>query len=196
MFYTDHLDLYWSCERLMRFAGLPLAYTQGFSPRPRINLASALPLGFTSDAEVVDVWLERQYPLDEILSAIQEAAPPGIEIRDIQTIDDHAPTLQVTLEASEFLITLLEPVSNLENRLEALLSAPELPRQRRDKAYDLRPLILELRPLPPDEMGRQRLQACLVARESATGRPEEILAELGLDPLKARYHRTRLIFST
>lgn len=196
MRYTGHLDLYRAWERLMRRAGLPLAYSQGFSPRPRINLASALPLGFTGEAEVVDIWLERVYPLDEILLALQEAAPPGLEIHTVEEIEDPAPTLQTTLEASEFIITLLEAVPELENRLERLLSAGELPRERRSKAYDLRPLILQLRLLPPDETGKQRLLTCLVAHEGATGRPEELLAEMGIDPLRARYHRTKLIFNS
>jgi radical SAM-linked protein len=194
MRYTGHLDLHRAWERLIRRARLPLAYTQGFSPHPRINLASALPLGFTGEAEVVDIWLEQELPLDKILTALRQAAPPGIGIEQIETIDDHSHTLQTILEASEYVITLLEPVANLEARRVELLTAKEIIRQRRGRAYDLRPLILDLQSLPKDGETRQRLLACLVAHEGATGRPEEVLEALGIDPLTARVHRNRLIF--
>jgi len=194
MRYTGHLDLHRAWERLIRRARLPLAYTQGFSPHPRINLASALPLGFTGEAEVVDIWLEQELPLDKITTALRQAAPPGIGIEQIETIDDHSPTLQTILEASEYVITLLEPVANLEARRVELLTAKEIIRQRRGRAYDLRPLILDLQSLPKDGETRQRLLACLVAHEGATGRPEEVLEALGIDPLTARVHRNRLIF--
>ncbi len=48
MRYTGHLDLHTTWERTLRRARLPLAYSQGFHPQPKIQLASALPLGFTS----------------------------------------------------------------------------------------------------------------------------------------------------
>ena len=195
MRYTGHLDLHRAWERLMRRAGLPLAYTQGFSPHPRINLASALPLGFTGAAEVVDIWLEQELPLDEITTALRQAVPPGLRIEQVEAIDERAPTLQTVLQASEFAITLLEPVPDLDHRRAALLAAKDIPRERRGKSYDLRPLILELQILPPDEQSRQRLLVCLVAREGATGRPEELLEALGIDPLSTRVHRTVLIFS-
>lgn len=195
MRYTSHLDLYRAWERLMRRAGLPLGYTQGFSPHPRINLACALPLGFTSEAEVVDIWLEHFYPTDEIMRALQGATPPGLDIQDVETIDDRSPTLQVVLQSAEYIMTLLETVPDLDQRLQSLLRESALPRVRRDKPYDLRPLILDAACLAPDASGKQRLFARLSAREGATGRPEELLAALQIDPLAARVHRTRLVFA-
>jgi radical SAM-linked protein len=194
MRYTGHLDLHRAWERLIRRARLPLAYTQGFSPHPRINLASALPLGFTGEAEVVDIWLEQDLPPDKITTTLRQAAPPGMRIERVEMIDERSPTLQTMLEASEFVITLLEPVPDLDARRRNLLDAGEIIRERRGKAYDLRPLILELQALPENEESQQRLVVCLVAREGATGRPEEVLEALEIDPLNARIHRNRLIF--
>ena len=194
MRYTGHLDLHRAWERLMRRAGLPLAYTQGFSPHPRINLASALPLGFTGEAEVVDIWLEQDLSLDEITCTLDKAAPPGLKICQVQAIDERAPTLQTILEASDYLITLLEPVPNLDDRVKRLMESASLPRQRRGKDYDLRPLVLELNTLTDDERSEQHLQTKLVAREGATGRPEELLDEMGIDPLAACVHRLGLVF--
>jgi radical SAM-linked protein len=55
--YISHLDLARAVERALNRAGLPVAYSQGFNRRPRLSLAAALPLGYTSEAEMADVWL-------------------------------------------------------------------------------------------------------------------------------------------
>jgi radical SAM-linked protein len=195
MRYTSHLDLHRAWERTMRRAGLPLAYSQGFRPHPRINLGCALPLGFTSQDEVVDIWLEHALTVDEIESALDSALPPGIQICDLKIVDEKEPTLQTQLQAAEYLITLLETLPELDSHLEELCRSDSLPRQRRGKAYDLRQLILELRRLADDENGQQRLLVILSAREGATGRPEEVILALGGEPTLARVQRTRLIFA-
>jgi radical SAM-linked protein len=194
MRFTGHLDLHHTWERTLRRAGLPLAYSQGFNPHPRLNLASALPLGFTSECEVIDVWLEQEMSVEEVNAALQPALPPGLDVIEIQAVDPHQPALQSELEASEFILTLLEDCPNLEVRCQSVLQATSLPRVRRGKDYDLRPLILALQTLPPDGEGRQRLILRLAAREGATGRPEEVMAELSIQPEEARTHRTHLIF--
>lgn len=194
MRYTSHLDLHRAWERTIRRANLPLAYTQGFRPHPRINLASALPLGFTSQDEVVDIWLEDALPLADIETALNGSLPPGMQICSVDTVSDRDPTLQTQLLAAEYLITLLEPLPELETRLQAICRSDRLPRQRRGKAYDLRPLLLELRQFADDEDGQQRLLAVLAAQEGATGRPEEVILVLGGDPTLARVQRTRLVF--
>lgn len=194
MKYTGHLDLHQAWERLIRRARLPLAYTQGFSPHPRINLASALPLGFTGQAEVVDIWLETEAPMGETLAALRSASPPGIQIRELEAVELHLPALQSVLEASEYIITLLEPVADLETRIQQLLDRQVIARERRGKPYDLRPLILNLERIANDPTEMARLQARLAAREGATGRPEEVLAAMEIDPLTARMHRSGLIF--
>ena len=194
MHFTGHLDLHRAWERLIRRAGLPLAYSQGFSPHPRINLASALPLGFTSDCELVDIWLEQEIDSDEIRLALVQAAPPGIIILEVNRVDDRLPALQAVVEASEFSVTFLDPADDLDARCQTILTAEKLPRLWRSKPYDLRPLILDLRLLPDDDQGHHRILVTLSAHEGATGRPEEVIAALGYSPESTRVHRERLIF--
>jgi len=194
MLYTGHLDLQRAWERTFRRAGLPLAYSQGFNPRPRINLASALPLGFTSQAEVMDVWFEYDIPIKSAITIVENALPPGLKLEDLEIVDSKAPPLQTQLQAVEYILTFLEPVPELDLRSIALLQAEHLPRERRGKQYDLRPLILELEILIKDGSGNDRLRVVLKALEGATGRPEELVASLEIAPEMARYHRTGLIF--
>lgn len=195
MRYTGHLDLHHTWERTFRRASLPLVYSQGFNPRPKLHLASALPLGFTSEAEVLDAWLEEEVPLHELSIALREAAPPGIQIQEVASVPLRAPTLQTLVDAADFEITFLEPVPDLVRQVENLLTAESLPRRRRGKDYDLRPLILDAQILDRDEEGRQRLWVRLAAREGATGRPEEVVTATGEVPEHVRVHRIGLIFS-
>lgn len=194
MRYTGHLDLHRAWERTFRRAGLPLAYSQGFHPQPKLNLACALPLGFTSQCEMLDAWLETALPLSDISSTLESAVPQGILVTGIQEVDLHLPALQTQVRAAEYRITLLDPVPDLRERLNALLAANNLPRQRRGKLYDLRPLIESAEPQFEDP-GQTQLTIRMSARENATGRPEEVLDSLGIQINQARIHRTRLLFA-
>ena len=194
MRYTGHLDLHKVWERTIRRARLPLAYSQGFNPHPRINLASALPLGFTGQQEVIDIWLEIVIPPAEIEQKLSPVLPPGIRLSRIEEVDSHLPALQTEIEASVYLITCLDPIPNLDQRIQALLAEKNLPRARRGKDYDLRPLIISLESFPPDQDGRSNLLTRLAALEGATGRPEELVEALGVDPFAVRIHRLRLNF--
>lgn len=194
MRYTGHLDLHRTWERTFRRAGLPLAYSQGFHPQPRINLAAALPLGFTSQCEMGDVWLEQPMPIEIVRLALDQAVPPGITILDMQEVSDKAPALQTLVEAAEFTITLMDQNPHLDQDIQELLGEPSLPRERRGKQYDLRPLVEELQRIPDDQQQRPRLLVHLSSRPGATGRPEEVLLALGIDPASALIHRSRLVF--
>jgi len=193
--YTGHLDLHTLLERAARRAQLPLAYSQGFHPTPKIQLASALPLGISSRAEMMDVWLTTDCEINQVRDSFQAALPRDIQILDIQIVDDRAPALQTQLIAAEYEATIPdEHASNLTSRLAALSDALSLPRERRGKTYDLKPLIESLEAAPADSSGKTRLFMRLSARERATGRPEEVLSALGIPPEDVRVERTRLIF--
>lgn len=196
MRYTGHLDLFRTWERTIRRAGLPLAYSMGFRPHPRLNLAAALPLGFTSECEVLDIWLERELETIEIIERLQQALPPGIELHRVKAVELRAPALQREVTAAEYLVTLLEGVPDLDARIVEILEAEHLLRDRRGRKYDLRPLILELTRLPDTSTGNARILMRLAAREGATGRPEEVVRALGGKAERARFHRLRLIFSS
>ena len=193
MRYTGHLDLHKAWERSLRRANLPLAYSQGFHPQPKINLACALPLGFTSDCELADIILEQELPLNEVIQKLNPALPPGILVTDLEAIDPQAPALQTQVKSAKYRITMLVETADLIDKIDILLSSPEIPRVRRGKKYDLRPLIEDLTILPVNESGQTCLQVCMAAREGATGRPEEFVAALGYEPYDARYHRSQLI---
>ncbi|MCS6906245.1 MAG: TIGR03936 family radical SAM-associated protein [Anaerolineales bacterium] len=194
MRFTGHLDLYRTWERTFRRASLPLAYSQGFKPHPCIQIAAALPLGFTSSNDLIDIWLEEPLPLSEIQARLQPALPPGLRINSIAQVPLGQPALQSLLRASEYQITLLETVPDLANRIQELSQRPEILLERRGKPYNLRPLLLSIELLPPNSSGLQRIYALLRTEPSLYARPDELMRALGIPPEKALFHRMKLHF--
>lgn len=194
--YAGNLDMHKLWERALRRARLPLAYSQGFHPQPRLNQALPLPLGLTSRCEMIDIWLDGDLDLKTLLQSIQTALPDGMDVLKVQPIDPRAPALPTTVRAADYKATLLDsvPEPSLQERITTLLDAASLPRERRGKTYDLRPLVEDLRALPADNLGRERLSFRLKATSGATGRPDEVLLALDLDPTAARVERTGLSF--
>ena len=195
--YTSNLDVHKIWERLLRRARLPLAYSQGFHPQPRINQAAPLPLGFTSQVEMVDFWLEKDLPLEDVKMALVKSAPPGLEIKEIALVDPHSPSLPTVVRDARYRVILLEPSDEvlLQAKIAELLAAPESIRERRGRTYDLRPLIREIT-LESNGDGRVTLWMTLSASESATGRPDEVLLALDVDPFAARIERVELTLVT
>lgn len=201
--YTGHLDLHKLWERAARRAGLPLAYSQGFHPQPKMNIAAALPLGFSSRCEVMDMRMKEEIPLDGLVQRLQDTLPAGIRIQNIESVDDREPALQTQVASAEYQVTLTEPVDRfeLERRIGSVMESGSLPRERRGKSYDLRPLIEELIVLESNSLLLEEAPALpkifmrLSAREGATGRPEEVLDVLGIPFEGTRIERTKLLFN-
>lgn len=192
--YTGSLDMQKVWERYLRRAALQMAYSQGFHPQAKIQQACPLPLGFLSLAEIVDVWLDDdQIDERQLLSSLVSTPQPGIEIQSAAAVPLNSPALQSLVASAEYSVELLTPVEygRLGEQIQRLLTAPSLPRIRRQKTYDLRPLIEAVEFTENESPG---LAMRLSAREGATGRPDEVLIELGLNPARTRITRTALIF--
>ena len=139
--------------------------------------------------------LQSDLELSELPARLKAALPDGITILDVQSVDEAEPALQTQVCAADYEVTLLEQVDDrkLQEQIERVLAASSLPRERREKNYDLRPLIEDLRSL---HGAGNLIFMRLAAREGATGRPEEVLAELSIPAKDTRIERTRLIFQS
>lgn len=187
--FIGHLDLARAWERTFRRASIELAYSQGFNPRPRLNFGIPLPLGCTSQADLVEAWLLAPIDPDQLVARLQAAAPPGLRIERAVRIEHEQPKLQRLIRAAEFEVPL--PAGELEGlagRIDELLAAKQIVRQRRGKSYDLRPLIEAVALRPEGELWMR-----LAARPDAVGRADEVLRELGLPAEQLIPHRARLV---
>ena len=195
--YISHLDLNRTWERAFRRAGLPLAYSQGFNPRPRFQMAAALPVGVSGQAELLDIWLVDCLDPDAVLDRLRPVLPRGLEVLDAVEADLGAPSLQSRMRAADYqaVIRSREPVAAMRARVQALLGMPSIPRQRHHKgklqSYDLRPFIQKLT-VEPGQEGTQILLMRLQASPQGAGRPDEILDVLGLSLCPHLVQRTNL----
>ena len=192
--YTGHLDLHRLWERAIRRAELPISYSQGFHPQPKISLAAALPLGFASRAEMLDVRLNEEIPVENS-SRLKDSLPSDIQIVGIESVDERAPALQTQVLSAAYEVHLTEPIDGAEltRKVEALMMSESTIRERRGKTYDLRPLI-EMLSVITEANGKVWMKMTLAARDGATGRPEEVLNALDILPEYTRVERIRLIF--
>jgi len=191
MRFIGHLDLQQLLERALRRSGLPLRYSQGFSPKVRLNLASALPLGFTSSAEMMDFWLEQPMEPSLIQQQLNSALPTGIRILSVTEVSNDFPSLQASLKAAEYKVSFKAgvDVSAVCANLEELLNEPNLIVTRRNKQFDLKPLVEAM------QWEEDMLYLRLSNRPEASARPDELLAMLGLAPEQYDIQRIGLYYS-
>lgn len=192
--FIGHLDLQRLFERALNRTGLPLRYSQGFSPKIRINIASALPLGFISRAEILDFWLNAPVDLNEIRALLQDALPKDLKILDIQEIPNKAPSLQLSVKSSEYLITLPYNYAQdeIKTEIDALFANDALFVERRGKSIDIKAMIIEWSIFSDNNSTMLRLQ--MDSSATSNGRPDELLKLLGVDPADVIIERTKLFF--
>ncbi|MDP5339598.1 MAG: TIGR03960 family B12-binding radical SAM protein, partial [Nodularia sp. (in: cyanobacteria)] len=106
---VSHLDLMRLFDRVIRRAGLPIAFTGGFHPGPRIAIASALALGATSSGEIVDFELTKTVEVETFRQQLIKELPPEIPIYDVGNIDLKDPAANQVMEAADYLITVATP---------------------------------------------------------------------------------------
>ena len=99
--YISHLDVLRSWERSIRRAGLPLSYSQGFPPHPKIAFASPLPLGFVSEAEVMDVSLDERVGPDEFRARLAPESTEDLAVLGVEESPLSAPPPQAAFLAAE-----------------------------------------------------------------------------------------------
>ena len=197
--YISHLDLARTWERVFRRAGLPVAHSQGFNPRPRWQLAAALPVGVTGRAEYLDVWLTEALEPQDLAARLRPCLPPGLEVLDVEEADLRAPALQSQIRAAEYraVVWNREPAEAVVSRVETLLEAPSILCQRQHKGklqtYDLRPLIQSVTVERGPE-GEHVLILRLQASPEGAGRPDDLLKVLGLALGRYTIERTNLCF--
>jgi radical SAM-linked protein len=191
--YTSNLDLAKIWERVLRRAQLPILYTQGFNARARIQLASALPLGITSECEILDVSLREPISLDGLVERLAAVSPAGLPIYSITDVGPRSPTLQTRVRSAEYRIEFDDEVNRetLRQKITAILSADAITasKDRKGKSVDvdIRPLIYDL---TVDAQGN--LIAHLAVGSQGNLRPDQIVEQLGLAAHYYRAHRVRL----
>ena len=197
--YISHLDLMRTWERALRRAQVPLAYSEGFNPRPKISIAAPLPVGFTGRGEVMDIVLSRRTSPYSFVKRLKPHLPPGLEILSVEEVYLSLPSLQSQMRYAEYRVVVEseETMADVEKWVEQVLSAQSLPRQRERKGrvteYDLRSLIDDLW-IEGHEGAAYVLGMRLQSDSQATGRPDEVLEAMSLGDVPRSIERTQCLF--
>ncbi|MFA6694579.1 MAG: TIGR03936 family radical SAM-associated protein, partial [Bacillota bacterium] len=120
--FVSHLDLIRVFERAMRRASLPLSFTQGFSPRPKMVFAHALGVGITSSGEYLDVTLEKELPSEVIFQRLKEALPEHFPLYDVVNLPDSVTPAMAAITHASYVFQNQEEERLLEiNFLDSLI---------------------------------------------------------------------------
>lgn len=193
--WTSHRDVARMWERAFRRERLPLAYSEGFSPRPKVSFGLALPTGYESVAEYIDVDLVG-FPAAGVATLpprLSAALPEGVDAADAAVIPPSARSLQEEVTSCTWRWAVETPEGgnvpspdSIGTRLEECLASVELPVTRTRKGIlqtdDIRPGILELKLAGPARTGDADgvwLEAELACQPRAI-RPSEVTLALGL----------------
>lgn len=187
--FTSHRDVARIWERALRRAGLPVAYTEGFSPRPKLSFGLALSTGHESLGEYLDVNLRDDAPGGDVAceafaSLVNPALPVGMEIQAVVPLEPGADSLQQAVTSSTWHFELSGlSATDLAAAIDRTLAAEEIvvtrERKGNEVTEDIRPCILDLQVLLPGT-GFGAVEAEL-ATQPRSLRPAELVD--ALDPV-------------
>jgi radical SAM-linked protein len=188
--FTSHRDVARIWERALRRAELPLAYTEGFSPRPKLSFGLALSTGYESLGEYLDVALRRDdVEIEQLPTLLDPVLPVGMAVQAVERLSAGAESLQQTVSSCTWHVELRDvAAADAQVAVAQVLDASELvvrrERKGREVSDDIRPGILDVRVLSPSEVHADVGSATWLETELATQprslRPAELVD--ALDP--------------
>ncbi|WP_328995832.1 TIGR03936 family radical SAM-associated protein [Kribbella sp. NBC_01245] len=178
--FTSHRDFQRAFERAVRRAELPVAFSHGFSPHPKISYAGAAPTGAASEAEYLEISLTHERDAEEVRRALDEALPPGLDVLEVVVAGPGS--LADRLEASEWQIRLpgTDP-DEATKAVEQFLATEEVLVERMTKrgirSFDCREAVLRL----AVSSGEPDVETCailqvVVRHGTPSVRPDDVLA--------------------
>jgi len=187
--FTSTRDFQRALERALRRTGVPMAYSQGFNPHPRISYTNAAPTGTASEAEYVELAVTSVLDPEAVRAALDAALPPGLDV--LEVVEVRAPDFADRLQASVWVIELPEvPTAAARSAVAAFLAAESVDVQRLTKGgmrtFDARQpvLRLEVRPDAPPAEGAAGAPCAIldlvVRHVTPSVRPDDVLAALRL----------------
>jgi radical SAM-linked protein len=194
--FTSHRDFARAFERALRRAGVPIAYSQGFTPHPKISYASAAPTGVASEAEYLEIGLQARVEPAELRAALDAALSPGLDVLAAVEAAEGV-SLADRIEASHWRIELpgVEPASTA-SAVAAFLGASEVLVERMTKqglrSFDARAAVIRFDMLSPSAApstagaGQCAIMDLVVRQVTPAVRPDDVLSGLrvvaGLEP--------------
>ena len=194
--YISHLDVLRAWERSIRRAALPLSYSQGFTPHPKIAFAGPLPLGFASDAEIMDVTLDERVDPADFERRLAAETTEDLAIVGIEEVPLTSPQPQASVVWADYEVPLAGvALDEARARVAHFLAQSDVPwtEQRGDRVrnYNLRDVVSQLKATPTDQGALLVMR--LRANQEITGRPAQVVAALFPEAEAGVYRRTGIV---
>jgi radical SAM-linked protein len=177
--FTSHRDFSRAFERAVFRARIPMAYSSGFNPHPRISYAGASPTGAASEAEYLEIALAEVLDPDDVRRALEEALPDGLDV--LEVVDGGTGSLADHLVASRWSVVVDVPVADAEQAVAAFLAVASVPVERMTKkglrTFDCREPVVSL---AAHEHAGGGTELDLTLRHTVPAvRPDDVLSGLG-----------------
>jgi radical SAM-linked protein len=196
--FISHRDVARAFERAFRIEQLPLAFTQGFAPRPKVSFGLALSVGYESDAEYLDVQLAEAVSVDAVTGPLSAALPEGVEVIGVGALAERAPALQESVTAVRYEVTVTGvddrsvAADEVATAVDRALAQPSLPvtrtRKGREVTEDLRSIVRVMSVLDVGELGP--VLDLELSTQPRGARPTEVLTAVDGGLVERRVLRT------
>ncbi len=182
--FTSHRDIARAFERALRRASVPMAYSAGFSPHPKISWVGAAPTGVASEAEYVEISLVERVDLGRLRAALDESLPAGIDVVDVVEAPPGT-SLPDRVVASQWRVRLPQvPLEELERAVEAFLATDSLVVERLMKdgkrSLDARAAVVSMTAAWDVAAAPCATLAMVVRHVTPAVRPEDVLSGLAI----------------
>jgi radical SAM family uncharacterized protein/radical SAM-linked protein len=175
--FLSHLDLMTLFQRAVARAGVPVAFSQGFNPHPKIAFGPALSVGMESDAEYLDIETDPFVDLLGITKSLNNMVPDGIRILESRVIPSKAPSLSGSIGRYVYEAVVPEVFAGgLEERVKSFLSRPSVILSKEGKQKDIRPGIESI--VAADPTALSGLLITLVDQEQLKPRVQDVIEQL------------------
>lgn len=189
--FTSQRDFARAFERAVRRAEVPIGYSSGYTPHPKISYANATPTGAASEAEFLEIGLTEPRDPEVVRAALDAALPPGLDVIDIAVAGPGS--LSERLQASRWAITLAgTPVDAAQAAVSRFMAAEHIPVERMTKrglrTFDARAAVVSMDVRPGEVAGtsddsRYAILDVVIRHDAAPGgavsiRPDDVLAGL------------------
>jgi radical SAM-linked protein len=182
--FTSHRDFARAFERAVQRAGVPIAFSHGFTPHPRISYAGAAPTGAASEAEYLELGLQARVDPDDLVKALDAALSPGLDV--LAAAESRGGNLVERIDASLWRIELPGIADDtLVAAVRAFEEAAEVPVRRLTKQgwreFDARGAVVRITPVPtasPVQGGTCAILDLVVRQVTPSVRPDDVLSGL------------------
>jgi len=196
--FISHLDLYRALERALRRSFLPISFTKGYNPHPKISFLTALELGATSDCEKAIISLKELLPSSQIKERLNRFLPIGIRVEDVSQLDNE----KIIADSTLFLLTINFPSDlkreEIEDAIKKFMEMPDfsIKRKQKDKIKDinLKDFLKDLK-LRDFQPSKATLELLVSLTPSGSAKPREVVGALQsfLPQIKlVQVHRAKL----